>query len=153
MLKLAIVAKESISIDTLREEPPDKVTLPPESIEEVDVENSTAQSERDRRNRNEQLKNAWLNKCQKTEAARILCGDRHWKFCDNKAVWLTYLSLGMEGRRRVGCQEPSIQIDQISTKDLWENLDQEFTKQQNITFDRYTFLTQKQLKREPVKKF
>ena len=71
----------------------------------------------------------------------MLCGDRPWKFCDNKAVSLTYLSLGIEGRRTFGSQEPTIQIDRISTKDLWGSLDQVFTKQRNITFDRYTFLT------------
>ena len=47
-LKLAIMAKEGISIDILLGDPPDKVTLPPEPIYKIDVENSTAQSERDR---------------------------------------------------------------------------------------------------------
>ena len=51
MLKLAILAKEVTSIDTLLEDPPDKVTFPPEPICEDDVENSTAQSERDRKTR------------------------------------------------------------------------------------------------------
>ena len=74
MLKLAIMAKEGISIDTLLDDPPDKVTLPPVPIYEADVENSTAQSERDRRTRNEQLKNSWLNRCQKIELVGILCG-------------------------------------------------------------------------------
>ena len=59
----------------------------------------------------------------------------------------------MEGRRIFGFQEPNIQIDRITTKDLWESLVRVFTKQRNITFDRYTFLTRKQLKREPVEKF
>ena len=59
----------------------------------------------------------------------------------------------MEGRRMFGFQEPTIQIDCITTKDLWESLDRVFTKQRNITFDRYTFLTRKQLKGEPVEKF
>ena len=152
MLKLAILAKEGISIDTLREDPPDKVTFPPEPIYEDNVENSTAQSERDRNTRNEQLKNAWLNRCQMTELVGILCGDKPWKFCDNKAVSLTYLSLGMEGRRIFGSQEPNIQIDRVTTTDIWESLDQVFTKQRNITFDGYTFLTRNQLKGEPVEK-
>ena len=47
MLKLAIMAQEGISIDTLREDPPNKVTLPPEPIYEDNVENSTSQCERD----------------------------------------------------------------------------------------------------------
>ena len=49
MLKLAIMAKEGISIDTLLEDPPHKVILPPEHIYENNVENSTSQSERDRK--------------------------------------------------------------------------------------------------------
>ena len=83
------LAKEGISIDILREESPDIVTFPPQPIFEVDVDNSTAQSERDRRIRNEQLKNAWLNKCQKIDEAGILCGNRPWKLCDTKTVSLT----------------------------------------------------------------
>ena len=153
MLKLSILAKEAISIDTLCEKPPDKVIFPPEPFYKGNVENSTAQSERDRKTRNEQLKNAWLNRCQKRELKGILCGDNSWKFCDNKAVSLTYFSLGMEGRRIFGSQEPNIQIDRVTTKDLWESLDQVFTKQRNITFDSYTFLSRKQLKRGPVEKF
>ena len=60
-----MLAKEGISIDTLREDPPDKVSFPPEPIYEDNVVNITAQSERNRKARNEQLKNAWLNRCQK----------------------------------------------------------------------------------------
>ena len=45
ILKLAILAKNSISIDILREPPPVKVTFTPEPIYEEDVDNSTAQIE------------------------------------------------------------------------------------------------------------
>ena len=153
MLKLAIRAKEGISIDTLLDDPLEKVTLPPEPIYEADVENSTAQSERDQRTRNEQLKNSWLIRCQKIELVGILCGEKPWKYCDIKAVSLIYLSLGIEGRRIFGSQEPNIQIDRVTTKILWDCLDGIFTKQRDITIDRYTFLTRKQMKGEPVEKF
>ena len=76
MLKLAIMAKEGISIDILLGDQTDKVTLPPEPIYEIDVENSTVQSERDRRIRNEQMKNSWLKHCQKIELVGILCGEK-----------------------------------------------------------------------------
>ena len=102
---------------------------------------------------NDLLKNAWLNRCQNIELAGIFCGDKTRKFCDNKSVSSTYLSVGMEDRGIFGSQEPNIQIDRVTTKDLWEGLDQVFTKQRNISFDRYTFLARKQLKREPVVKF
>ena len=59
----------------------------------------------------------------------------------------------MEGRQKFGSQEPNIQIDWVTTKDLWESLDQVLTQQRNITFDLYTFLTRKQLKGEPIEKF
>ena len=71
MLKLGILAKEGISIDALREDPPDKVTFAREPIYENNVENSTTQRERGRKIRNEQLKNAWPNRCQKIELAGI----------------------------------------------------------------------------------
>ena len=61
--------------------------------------------------------------------------------------------MGREGRRIFGSREPNIQIDRVTTKALWESLDRVFTKQRNITFDRYTFLTRKQMKGEPVEKF
>ena len=47
MFKFAIMAKEGISIDSLFEDPPDKVILPLEPIYENNVKNSTSQSERD----------------------------------------------------------------------------------------------------------
>ena len=94
-----------------------------------------------------------LNGCQKIELVGILCGQKPWKCCDNKAVSLTFLNLGMEGGRIFGSQEPNDQIDWVTTKVLWESLDRVFIKQRNITFDRYTFLTRKQLKGEPVEKF
>ena len=65
MLKLAILAKDGVSIEILREYPPDKGTLPLEHKYEDNVEKSTSQSERDRKIRNHQLKKAWLNRCQK----------------------------------------------------------------------------------------
>ena len=105
ILKNAILAKESISIHRLREAPPDNVTFHPETIYEEDVDNSTAQNERDRRNCNVQLKYACLNKCQSLEAAGILCGYRPWKFCDAKAVSPTYVSLDTEGSWIFGSQD------------------------------------------------
>ena len=54
-----------------RSTPPNKETLPPEPIYQEDVDNSTAQCDRDHRVRNEQLKNFWLNKCQRMRLREI----------------------------------------------------------------------------------
>ena len=152
-MELAILAKEGVLIDLQQEAPPDRVTLPPEPIYEENVDNSTTQSERDRRILNEQLKNAWLNRVRKLKRRDYCAVIDHGSLATRKAVSLTYLKLGIEGRRNFGSQESTIQIDQISTKDLWESLDNVFTKMRIITFDRCTCLTRRQLKREPVTTF
>ena len=59
----------------------------------------------------------------------------------------------MEGRQKFVSREPNIQIERVITKDFWASLDQVLTKQRNKTFDRYTFLTRKQLKGELIEKF
>ena len=131
ILKPAILAIERLLIDILYEAPPDKVALPHKPIYE-DIDNSIVQSERNQRIRNEQLKNTWLNKWQKPEAEGKLCDKRPWKFRDNKAISLFYLTLRKEGRQVFGSKESTVQRDQITTIDLWETLHNVFTKQRNI---------------------
>ena len=96
--KLTILAREGIVVDLLLADPPDHVVLPPEPAYEDAVENPTAQSERDRRTRNEQAKTAWKNHYLRLETLDLLCGDKPWKICDHKASCLMYLSLGTESR-------------------------------------------------------
>ena len=117
-LKIAILAREGIEVDLLLVDPPEHVLLPPEPAYEDAVDNPTAQSERDRRTRNEQAKTAWKNQCQRVMTVGVLCGDKPWKLCDRKASSLMYLSLGMEGRRVFNSKNSTINLETISTKDL-----------------------------------
>ena len=125
-LKLAILAREGIEVDLLLADPPENVILPPEPAYEDAVENPTAQSERDRRTRNEQAKTAWKNHCQRIEAVGILCGDKPWKLCDRKASSLMNLSLGTEGRRVLNSKNSTVNLDEISTKNFWDVLNTAF---------------------------
>ena len=75
-LEDAILDRVGIEVDLLLADPPVNVILPPEPAYEDTVDNPTAQSERDRRTRNEQAKTAWKNQCQRIEAVGILCGDK-----------------------------------------------------------------------------
>ena len=127
--------------------------MPPEPAYEDAVENPTAQSERDRRTRNEQAKTAWKSHCQRVVAVGILCGDKRWQLCDQKASSLMYLSLGTEGRRVFNSKSSTVNIDKISTSNLWDVLKKTFIRIHNITFDRYLFLKRKQQKGEPIEKF
>ena len=140
-------------MDLLLADPPENVILPLEPAYEDAVENPTAQSERDRRTRNEQAKTAWKNNCQRIIAVGILCGDKPWKLCDRKASSLMYLSLGTEGRRLFSSKNPTVVLDEISTRNHWDVLNTTFIRIHNITFDRYFFLTRKQQKGEPIEKF
>ena len=64
-----------------------------------------------------------------------------------------YLSLGTKGRRVFNSKNLTINLEAISTKNLWDVLNTTFIRIHNITFDRYLFLTRKQQKGEPIEKF
>ena len=64
-----------------------------------------------------------------------------------------YLSLGTEGRRVFNSKNSTVNLDEISTKNLWNILNNTFIRTQNTTFDPYLFLTRKQQKGEPIAKF
>ena len=140
-------------MDILLVDPPEHVILPPEPAYEDAVENPTAQSERDRRTRDEQAKTAWKNHCQRIAVVGIVCGDKPWQLCDQKASSLMYLSLGTEGRRVFNSKNSTVNLDKISTRNLWDVLNKTFFRIHNITFDRYLFLIRKQQNGEPIEKF
>ena len=98
-VKLAILARENIPLDTLLQPKPTTVRLPAEPKYETAIEDSTMETERDRQIRNSQLKLNWELKCQKVTEAGVLFGERPWNLCDQKCVSLLYLSIGTEGRR------------------------------------------------------
>ena len=152
-VKLAILARENITIDTLLQPKPTEVRLPAEPKYEVSIEDATEETERDRRIRNNQLKLQWELKCQKIIEAGILCGERPWNLCDQKCVSLLYLSIGTEGRRLLTQKFPHDNIYDLSTLKLWEMMEIAFIRPRNITFDRYVFFSRKQKKGESVEQF
>ena len=87
-VKLAILARKKITIDTLLQFKPTTVRLPVEPKYEMSIEDTTDEAERERRIRNNQLKLQWELKCQKITEAGILCGERPWNLCDQRCVFL-----------------------------------------------------------------
>ena len=112
-LKPVIFARAGIVVDLLSADPPEHVVLTQEPVNEDAVDNPTAQSERDRRTRNERAKMAMKNHCLRIEAIGVLCGDKPWKFCDQKSSSLMYLSLGTEGRRIFTSQNLTVNLDKF----------------------------------------
>ena len=151
--KLALLAKEGIQLDNLLNDPPSTVTYPPEPTYEEPVENHTQATERDRKVRNQQLKVNWQNRCKKFDEIGILCGDKPWGICEQKAISLLYLSIGTEGRRIFKSKHPHFQIEKQLFKELWQAMEDSFTKVRNITYDRFVFYSCKQQKGESVESF
>ena len=75
-VKLAILVRENIRLDTLLQPKPTNVRLPAKPKYEVPIEDATHETERDRQIRNNQLKLKWDLKCHKITEAGVLCDER-----------------------------------------------------------------------------
>ena len=64
--------------------------------------------------------------------------------CEQKSVSLLYLSIGTEGRRIFKSKHPPFLIEKQPFKELWQAMEESFTKMQNITYDRFVFYSCKQ---------
>ena len=151
--KLALFAKENITLDILLEPKPENVQLPLEPVYENTRTGSSAQSERESLARNAQLKMNWENRCQKQMEIGIMCGDKPWIQADRKTVSMLYLSLSTAGRRIICSRNQHLKLDTLATVVLWNIMESTIIRQRNITFDRYTLLTTKQLKGESIEHF
>ena len=64
-----------------------------------------------------------------------------------------YLSIGTEGRRIFRSKHPHFQIEKQLFKELWQAMEDSFTKVRNITYDRFVFYSCKKQKGESVESF
>ena len=144
-------------MDTLREPKPENVQFPLELIYESTITGFsitiTAQSERESLAKNAQLKINWENRCQKQMEIGIMCGDKSWTQADRKTASMLYLSLGTEGRRIIWSWNPHLEMNILTTVELWQIMENTSIRQRNITFDRYMLLTTKQSKGESIEHF
>ena len=82
-----------------------------------------------------------------------MCGDKPWTQADQKTLSMLYLCLGIEGRRIICSGNPHLNMDILTTVELWNIMESTFIRQRNITFDRYMLLTTKQSKGEFIEHF
>ena len=73
-VKLAILARENNTLDTLLQPKPTTVRLPAEPKYEMPIEDATHETERDRQIRNSQMKLQWDLKCQKITSGSTMRG-------------------------------------------------------------------------------
>ena len=74
-----------------------------------------------------------------------MCGDKPWGICEQNLILLLYLIIGIEGRRIFKSKNPHFRIEKEPFKELWQTLEDSFTKIRNITYDHFVFFSSKQL--------
>ena len=109
--------------------------------------------ERERLTRYNQAVAKWKNDCNIIDGIEVLCGDKPWDIADKKAKSMVYLTIGIEGRRMHTRKYPHTKVENITTKQLWEELELTFIRPRNVTFDRYQLLTRRQQKGETMEQF
>ena len=152
-LKMALVPKTNIELDDLLREKPTTIIYPPELVEEQPVQNPTQTMERERLTRYNQAIAKWKNECNIIDRIGVLCGDKPWDIADIRAKSMIYLTIGIEGRRMHTRKYPHTNVENITTQQLWEELELTFIRPRNVTFDRYLLLTRRQQKGETVEQF
>ena len=122
-------------------------------MEEQPVNNPKQTMERERLTRYSQAVARWKNDCNLIDRIGLLCGDKPWDVADKKAKSMVYLTIGIEGRRMHTRKLTHTNVENITTQQLWEELELTFIRPRNVTFDRYLLLTRRQQKGETMEQF
>ena len=109
--------------------------------------------ERERLTRYNQAVAKWKNDCNIIDRIGVLCGDKPWVIANKKAKTMVYLSIGIEGRRTHTRKYPHSNVENITTQQLWEELELTFIRPPNVTSDRYLLLIRRQQTGETMQQF
>ena len=141
-----MLAENGIQLENLLNDTSIAVSYPLEPTYEEPVESHTQATERNRKILNQQLIVNWQNRCKKVDGIGILCGHIQWGICEQKSTSLLYLSIGTEGRRIFKNKHPHFLIEKQPFKELWQTMDDYFTKVRNNRNDFFVFYSCKQQK-------
>ena len=158
-LKIAIIAKESLNVDTLLRYKPEPKDLfyPAEPTYEPSVLNETQVQKREReRERDQRIvkrKADGENECKGIEFKGSLVDGIPWGEADTKVKSLIYLCIGTEGQRIYHQRFPHSNINTLSAFELFHELSLSFTSPRNTTYDRFLLFTCKQQENEKLEIF
>ena len=138
-LKLAIMAQNSIIVDSLLKHKPKMkdLTYPAEPTYESPTENETQAQHRERDLRNNKGKVDWDTECKQIAFKGPIVNDVPWDEADLKVRSLIYLSLRTEGQRIYQQRFPHSDIERITVFELAHELSFSFTQPRNITYNRF----------------
>ena len=147
LVELAVfVAKDGIEIQNLLREKPE-ITLPVETILEVEIQRETDAQRRNRNGRNQEKNLDWENRCQKARDKCVMCNSVNWNEADARVRSNLFLCLGREGQRQVQQKRPGLNIPTTTTRQLKQVLEDIFITHRIIAFERYNFICRKQRKK------
>ena len=154
-LKIAIIAKESLNVDTLLRYKPEPKDLfyPAEPTYEPPVQNETQVQKRERDQRNVKRKVDWENECKAIEFKGPLVDGIPWDEADTKVKSLIYFCIGTEGQRIYHQRFPHSNINTISAFELFHELSLSFTRPRNTTYDRFLLFMCKHKENEKLEIF
>ena len=122
-------------------------------IYEETIFGSSAQSDRERNERNGQQKVNWPNKCQSLAEIGIMYGDNAWPLADQKTIFILYLRIGVEGRRILNCKNAHIMTDTLTIAEFRKFRRKCVHQTKKHHFSKAHFFITKQLRGETVKHF
>ena len=117
------------------------------------MNNPTQTMESERLTRYSQAVAKWKNECNLIDRIGVLCGDKPWDIADKKAKSMVYLTIGIEGRRMHTRKYSHTNVENITTQQLWDELELTYIRPRIVTFDRYLLLTRRQQKGETMEQF
>ena len=148
---MAIIAKENLDIDNLKEPVEGETTL---LILEGAQGSKTDQKRKAREARNKEVMRVYEHAEEKklAEEKRKFGGMRRYE-ADKKVRSILYLALRAEGKKVFAQKHPRVKVLGISFKEFYELLESAFIKPTNITFEQYKLLSRKQKDRESYEQF
>ena len=154
-LKLAIMAKDSINVETLLRQKPDAKDLfyHTEPTYKPPTEKETQAQHSERELGNNKRKVDWENDCKAIEFKGPTVDGIPWDEADTKIKTLFYLSRRTEGQRIYHQRFPHSIIDQISAFELAHEFSLSFTRPRNRKYNRFLLFTCKQKENDILENF
>ena len=146
----ALTAKEGIKFEDFNREEPVGV-LPPEPMGETAIAGETPEHQLERNLRNNQRRTDWTNECARIQFRGLQIRGHPWKEVQAQVEAMLYASLGKEGQRRYTQVHEDITSPGLLV--LWTRLEEMFTKEPNVTFERFQFAKRKQKLGESMEQY
>ena len=152
-VKLAILASENITLDTLLQPKPTIVRLPAEPKYETAIEDSSIEQGERSSDTKQSIESAMGVKKLKVNRSGSTMRGSAMESLRSKMCVSSIPKHWYRGKTFANTKISHDNIYDLSTLKLWEMMEIAYIRPRNITFDRYVFFSRKQKKGETVEQF